>query len=779
MAALLASGTVAAGGASAAPQEGPTAVAPSSATAAPTASPAGNAPSATTAATDPAPAAPTSAVSSSAPASPTATAPAPSATADPSPTKRATQPAGTLPAGLEAALKRDLGKSVAEFEANGELARGAAAVEAAVGKSDPASVVSVDGDSIKAVTTDAAAARKAAGTAKITVIPEAASPAPGKVDPGGVEALFADYAKVFGAKNLQSIMVDASGRYVIRTGDTAAKPPAPASPPRTATAPAASAARVPTAAPVASAASVADFAAKYRNVVVKPADGHVAAFAGDVVDGQGYASHVSGNEYEACSIGWNGFNRAGRPAVISAGHCTLDGSLKNPLLTDPAHDAAARPPISGIAFLGSLGTFGFSQFGGPGNSPVIGFDPKAPSLAGVGNIGTDVSVIDNITAGLNQLPLATHWMDPANLPAAATRVTGVSTAIPGADICKSGRTTGWTCGTVTGRGLFLVAGVQNPSSVSDVRGVRGFASTLPSDRGDSGAPVISGTTAVGILSAGDGTTTYSTDLVDALAHTGGYTVRIFVNTPTLATPANGTIHRSTTITGRVAAAPAGTTVSATIGGRTVTVPLGANGTWSIKAPNTFGTFKLTARAKSGFSTSALATFNVTIVKQTLAAPAFTAPAANGSAAAPVRTITGTGKPGATIVLSGAVTGTAHVGTNGRWSVAAPKALAPGRYALTARQSLKDWNTSTAATIRFRVVAPVRAAVPLSGGAVTVVEAGVTAAQGSAAGGALAETGVPGTLGGFGAAGGGLLLAGGALLLFRRRDKERPDTEQEH
>ncbi len=67
-----------------------------------------------------------------------------------------------LPAGLKEAVKHDLGKSVAEFEANGELAKKAAELQMEVSKTDPASVVSVAGDTINVVTSAPGAAQEVA-----------------------------------------------------------------------------------------------------------------------------------------------------------------------------------------------------------------------------------------------------------------------------------------------------------------------------------------------------------------------------------------------------------------------------------------------------------------------------------------------------------------------------------------------------------------------------------------------------------------------------------------
>ncbi|MCQ9164831.1 S1 family peptidase [Arthrobacter sp. STN4] len=704
---------------------------------------------------------PTAATQSSTDSPTTAASPTSAATASASPTTgtpaaAATESPAAQQEGLAEAIKRDLGKTVAEFDANGELAGKAAGVEAELRKSDPASVVSVVGNALKVVTSSPAAARQAAGTTKVTIVPEKApDAAAAKAAAPGIDGLFAEYVKAFGVRKLQSIMVNAAGDYVIRTGDPATADAAPATVP-------------PTAAPMAAATaptdSVAAFAAHYGNVVVKAAAGPATAYAGDVVNGQGYATQVSGNEYDTCSVGWNGFDRNGNPAIISAGHCTEDGALKHPQLTDPRLDPAGRSGSPTIGLIGALGTFGFSQFGGPGNSAVTGFDPTT-GQNDLGNIGTDVSVIDSLAPGLNQLPLVTHWSDPANLTAPATKVTGVSSAIIGSDICKSGRTTGWTCGTVAEVGVFLVGGVQDPQSIADVRAVRGFGSTtMASGPGDSGGPVISGTTAVGMTSAGgtdpSGTAwAYSADLVTALNATDGYTVKIHLNTPTLDTPANhGTIRPGGTITGTVAGAPAGTVAVITLAGKKTTATVDASGNFTFAAPRSYGSFTFSAQAKNGFSLSAASSFTLAVVKGTLPAPAITAPAPNGSAAAPVRAVTGTGTPHATITLStsavpaagtamalGAITGTAVADANGKWSVAVSPALAAGRYSVTAKQSLADWNDSQAATARFTVVPAAPAVTAPANGQRFAAAAAPSSLSGSSAAGASVSVTVDGQM----------------------------------
>lgn len=611
-------------------------------------------------------------------------------------TATSTATSSALPDGLTEAVKRDLGMTLEEFNAQGALADKAATVQTEVAKVDPNAVVSVSGGTIKVQTSAAAAAKSAAGTTKVSIVPAKVTQAPStKVEAASVDALLTDYVGTFGAKNLQSIMINGNGEFVIRTGDAASA--SPTSSPKSFSTQGAT---------TQAAKSTSDFAAKYGNVLIQQANGPAKAAANDsdVVGGQGYLITDSGDLF-ACSIGWNGFNKAGAAAVITAGHCSADsGADPATTLSDPTKEPAVGG--QGGAAGPALGNFGFSQFGGTGNAPVTVPSNWDGDYNNLNNIGTDVSVIDDINPSLNALPQVTDWKNPGNVSSSGPKVTNVSTAIVGASVCKSGRTTGWTCGTVSeANGVFLVGGIQDPDSEADLRAVRGFTSTTAVlDHGDSGGAVISGTSAVAMSSAIGTGAYYYANLTTALAATDGYTVKIFLNTPTLVTPANnGNVSREGTITGTVADAPAGTTVKVTIDGVTTVATVGTDGKWSVKAPNKFGTFKVTAQAKNGFSTSASADFTVNIVKEALAAPAITSPSNGSTVSNSVSVIGGTGKAGATIELSGDVTGTVVVGADGKWSFPVSPALALGDHSVTAKQTMTDWDNSPVVTSTFKVV----------------------------------------------------------------------------
>ncbi|MHA7268556.1 LPXTG cell wall anchor domain-containing protein [Arthrobacter sp. HLT1-20] len=621
----------------------------------------------------------------------------------------ATTSGASLPGGLAEAIQRDLGMSLDEFNAKGALAAKASAIATDVAKADPSAVVSIAGDTVRVQTSATARAKAAAGSTKVTVTTVNTSTLSGKAS--GVDALFADYVSTFGAENLLSVTLNASGEYTIRTAEAQKG--------------------LPVAAARSFAASlqpsIADFEAKYANVTVEGASGPAKpSFTEgdpfDVVNGQGYAAiNAPAQKAQLCSTGWNGFNKAGQSAIVSAGHCTMDGLLNDVYLTNPLFDKGATgDAASQPRPLTKLGLMGFSQFGGPGNSSAI-LNPANGNPTG--NIGTDVSVVDSITANFTQAAKVAKWTggaswtapeqvstDPTNIV-----VTGVASPVLNAPVCKSGRTTGWTCGQVDEIGAYAVAGTNYPSEqnpngdLTDIRAVRGFASitdAMMNDHGDSGGPIISGNTAVGITSAGGklGNGKFlaiGADLKTALAATDGYTVKIFLQAPQVTTSAP--VLRKGKVTGTVAGAPAGTLVVVTIDGVPEDAIVGADGTWSVTAPNKFGTFPVTAHAKNGFSTSATSESSIQVIKETLAAPAITSPADGSSVGAPVTTITGTGTPGATIELSGDVTGSAVVGANGKWSFTLTQGLDDvGFYDVAAQQTLTDWNDSPSTTSSFTI-----------------------------------------------------------------------------
>ncbi|MCB5290979.1 hypothetical protein BJQ90_00397 [Arthrobacter sp. SO3] len=392
-----------------------------------------------------------------------------------------------------------------------------------------------------------------------------------------------------------------------------------------------------------------------------------------------------------------------------------------------------------------LGSFGFSQFGGPHNSPVL--DPlwEAGDPVDPGNVGTDIAVIEGINGGVNLQPAATTWADAANPAASSVKIIGTVAPFQGQDVCRSGRTTGWSCGQVDETGIYVVGG--RTIAPEDVRAFRGFLSrNVQSGGGDSGGPWISGNFAVGTHSAGERQAgpdeppvpnfAIATTLEDALTKIpDGVQLQLFLNKPELVAPETPAVMAGQAITGRVPAAPASAVaanskVRITVDKKTAEVPVDAAGNWAFPAPQTTGKLTLTAETVNGFSRSGAATLTVSVTN--LDAPVITTPA-EGAALKSVTRIDGTGTPGLTVKLTGDINGSAAVAPDGDWTIPVD-GPAPGRLAIHAVQTTPGEVDSPAVTRNF-TLAPAALAV-------TTIGDGATLSQ-DALPGSISGTGIDG------------------------------------
>jgi LPXTG-motif cell wall-anchored protein len=399
-----------------------------------------------------------------------------------------------------------------------------------------------------------------------------------------------------------------------------------------------------------------------------------------------------------------------------------------------------------------LGTMGFSQFGGPGNSWITG-DEVDP-----GNIGTDIAVIEGIRPGLDVQPAASRWDAPTDPGSTAVKIIGTASPSPGQAVCRSGRTDGWSCGTVDEVGIYVVGGIT--ADPADLRAFHGFLSnSVQSSGGDSGGPWISGNFAVGTHSAGDSPGSaanfaVAATLEDAMTRLPGVQLQQFLNKPVLTDPAGGRgIAVGQTITGQVPAAPAsavaaGSKVRVTVPGQApLEVAVDDSGQWQFTAPSPAGRLSFTAETINGFSHSGAASFEVTVLPSDLPAPAVTSPG-DGESVTTVGRIEGTGTPGATVKLSGDASGQAVVGLDGKWTVPFGGNAGFGSFTINAAQTAQGVADSPVASRTFTLMPPAPAvtniqdgqhfahdAVPqqitgsaLNGAAVNVVIDGATAGQ---------------------------------------------------
>src|SRR5699024_1039400 len=116
-----------------------------------------------------------------------------------------------------------------------------------------------------------------------------------------------------------------------------------------------------------------------------------------------------------CSAGFSAWDPDGNPVLLTAGHCTGDGAYDTVGLSDPTADNAGTGDDYediGLSPSYDLGVYGFSQFGGPGNTPG---NPGDTDL-------TDIAVIENINPELTLKPEVTDWSTPEDLSASTVKV---------------------------------------------------------------------------------------------------------------------------------------------------------------------------------------------------------------------------------------------------------------------------------------------------------------------------------------------------------------------
>ncbi|MGM7698518.1 hypothetical protein [Microbacterium sp. A84] len=415
----------------------------------------------------------------------------------------------------------------------------------------------------------------------------------------------------------------------------------------------------------------------------------VAYAATDVVGGQGYLSVTDEGGLYHCSIGFSAFSPEGAPALISAGHCAFDNGAK--ITTTTLSIPGEQPAVGGGGALPEapilLGDFGFAQYGGLNGT--IGADGDVNS--------TDISVIDiNELGEFNLLPEVTDWTtatdDLGSLAGSTIPVKSVGAPVLG-DVSKSGRTTGFTTGTIDEYDII--------EGWMDIAGhwVRGFQSDVEAAPGDSGGAVIQGTKAVGVISGGiPGVWTWATSIVYGLEHTDGYTVALDLDAPKVTAPTNGsTVDVGSLIAGT---APGAKSVKVSGVGETFNANL-ENGEFTFLAPTKPGTYEYTLTSTNGFSKSETTTYTVTTKFAPTAVPVITSPADGSTVTSTVKAVSGTGLSGAAVVAT--VDGVEYETTvdgAGNWSVAVE--LTYGAHTISVVQTANE-DTSDAAKAAFKVV----------------------------------------------------------------------------
>jgi hypothetical protein len=180
----------------------------------------------------------------------------------------------------------------------------------------------------------------------------------------------------------------------------------------------------------------------------------------NLLGGLGYLRNPGDGYLYACSIGFN-VTQGSTPGFVSAGHC---GDTNEAVYLELSPQWTLGPRI---------GSFAASSFPNPGQT------------------GNDYAWV-RIDAGHTQSPTVYGWGK------GDVTVRGGTEAAVGAAICRSGRTSGWRCGTIEAKNQTV-----NYSSGETILNLT--RTTACSEGGDSGGSFITGPgQAQGVLSGGSG-----------------------------------------------------------------------------------------------------------------------------------------------------------------------------------------------------------------------------------------------------------------------------------
>ncbi|WP_051425825.1 Ig-like domain-containing protein [Jiangella gansuensis] len=413
----------------------------------------------------------------------------------------------------------------------------------------------------------------------------------------------------------------------------------------------------------------------------------------DFKGGYGYATVDNVEDPEAanrCSAGFNGFAANGDPVNYTAGHCGSDFPEGHPwfhLQTDaPLFDSEdwAGPDL----LTRPLGQNGPMHLGD----------------------GADGGLLNITESGWTTPPQVVTWGGGTGAPDDGTAVNVYDSTDPivGQPACKSGATSGWTCGEVLFEEDTLEIGVGGDETAA----VTAFIFNACMLSGDSGGSIVSGNYALGVDSFSNAATTETCDssnwvpsqtyeeggFIDRGSNIGGgfavtggsinaetlfgddFSLAIHVGTPAVTAPEDGaTTGQTPTISGTVQAA-AGATVTVEIqDGPTVEGTVAGDGSWSAEVTETLepGEYSYTATAShtangaSEATTSGETTGSFVVEEGPEVEDLTVESPTEGQTTDNARpTFTGTGHPGGTVALTVGETayGEVEVAEDGTWSI---------------------------------------------------------------------------------------------------------------
>jgi putative cell wall-binding protein len=322
--------------------------------------------------------------------------------------------------------------------------------------------------------------------------------------------------------------------------------------------------------------------------------------AADLLGGTawGYLTNAATGATVRCSVGFNGLGPGSAAQFVTAGHCKLgtpQSAINQIVQTAP----------------GQSGPFGATIGTMVANSFQYG-------------AGVDSGRIAVTGAGLASVAAVSTWGGGTGAPSAAPlAIRGDTTGVVGAAVCKSGSTSGWTCG--------HILAVDQLVDVDDqtVNAILTDACVL---QGDSGGAAVVGALALGVTSASSYATVCGPDPISAFfplrsasgapsvaTAQAGWQLRVALATPVPDLASGGSTFAAAPFTGTVAGADGGTRVDVYFDGRTdaqgasASATVSSTGRFSVALPSAQGThaYRIVARWGSQSSTAATGTVVVT------------------------------------------------------------------------------------------------------------------------------------------------------------------------
>ena len=191
-----------------------------------------------------------------------------------------------------------------------------------------------------------------------------------------------------------------------------------------------------------------------------------------------------------CSVGFVGIDSSTRQVqMLSAGHCQGTAGSTRQAATSTTPTISGGTVGSPYTTIGNAGLHVSGAYGNPGYTDETYYD---------------LGLTPVTTSGWVPKPEIVTWGGSSTgtpLASAPISIRDAGPAIAGATVCKSGATTGWTCGAITDVDTVLPVGGSSCSDASPAYCVGGIVANICVRPGDSGGPATVGSRAVGITSA--------------------------------------------------------------------------------------------------------------------------------------------------------------------------------------------------------------------------------------------------------------------------------------